>query len=83
MIGRFIALLMIIIPLGLAAFGVKMSRDALFDIVNPPFPWLWLQLVTGIICIIVGIGFIGGWIVYRDRKRNYNYKTLRQKQKQG
>jgi hypothetical protein len=80
--GRFIALILIVIPIGLAVVGVKIMRDTVFDIINPPFPWLWLQFVTGIVFFIAGVGFIGGWVVYRDRKRNYNYKKLREQQRQ-
>lgn len=81
--GRFIALLLIVIPIGLAVIGVKIMRDTVFNIVNPPFPWLWLQFVTGLTFFIAGIGFIGGWVVYRDRKRNYNYKKMRERQRQS
>jgi len=82
MIGRLIAFLMIIIPVGLAAIGVKLIRDSLFDIIHPLFPWIWLQFAVGTIFFVIGIGFIGGWIVSRDRKRNYNYKKIRKQQNQ-
>ncbi|MFC4617932.1 DUF2627 domain-containing protein [Camelliibacillus cellulosilyticus] len=74
MLGRLIALLFIIIPCAFAAVGVKLMRDTVFAIVNAPFPWLWLQFVSGIAFFAIGIGFIGGWVVYRDRKRNYTYR---------
>lgn len=80
--GRFIALLLIVVPVALAAVGVKIMRDTVFDIIDHPFPWLWLQFVAGLIFFIIGVGFIGGWVVYRDRKRNYNYKKMRERQRQ-
>ncbi|WEG14330.1 DUF2627 domain-containing protein [Pullulanibacillus sp. KACC 23026] len=69
--SRYIALLILVIPGALAVVGVKLMRDSVFDILQPLFPWLWLQLVIGLILFLAGVGFIGGWIFYRDRKRHY------------
>ncbi|TCP31819.1 uncharacterized protein DUF2627 [Scopulibacillus darangshiensis] len=69
--SRLIALIVIVIPGAIAAIGVKLMRDTLFDYLNAPFPWLWLQFISGLAAFLIGIAFIGGWIFYRDRKRNY------------
>ncbi|MFC7394155.1 DUF2627 domain-containing protein [Scopulibacillus cellulosilyticus] len=78
--SRFIALLIIVIPGAVAAIGIKLMRDTLFDYLNAPFPWIWLQFVSGLIFALVGITFIGGWIYYRDKKRNYSYREKRRKE---
>ncbi|KAF0818460.1 putative membrane protein YqzF [Bacillus sp. ZZV12-4809] len=41
-----------------------------FGILQSPFPFLWLQFVSGFLFLIIGLGFIAGFILYRDRKRN-------------
>lgn len=68
---RMIALLILVLPGALAVVGVKLMRDSVFDILQPVFPWLWLQLVAGFLFFLFGVCFIGGWIFYRDRKRHY------------
>ncbi|MBS4173407.1 DUF2627 domain-containing protein [Bacillus sp. FJAT-49736] len=67
---RLIALLILLIPGALAAYGIKLMRDMLFGILQPPFPYLWLQFLVGFILFIAGLGFVAGFIFYRDRKRN-------------
>ncbi len=76
---RMIALLILFIPGALAVIGVKLMRDSVFDILQPLFPWLWLQLLIGFVSFILGISFIGGWIFYRDRKRHYVADRYRKK----
>ncbi|RKD72949.1 uncharacterized protein DUF2627 [Sinobaca qinghaiensis] len=65
---RFIALLILVIPGFLAAWGIKLMRDMLFQILQPPFPFLWLQFITGLLLLIGGVWFIAGFVLYRDRK---------------
>jgi hypothetical protein len=77
--SRFIALFILVFPGCLAVIGVKIMRDSVFDILQPPFPWLWLQLVTGLLLFLLGVSFIGGWIFYRDRKRHYVAKRYLKK----
>ena len=81
MIGRLLALILLLFPLAIASLGVKLFRDALFAIVDAPFSSVWLELLVGVICFVFGIGFIGGWIVSRDRKRHYHYRNRSQKSK--
>ncbi|GGE37673.1 hypothetical protein GCM10011391_15630 [Pullulanibacillus camelliae] len=68
---RFIALIIILLPIAAAVIGVKLMRDTFFDIVHAPFSHLWSQFIGGLLLFILGIAFVGGWIFYRDRKRNY------------
>lgn len=67
---RLIALIIMVIPGAIAAYGIKLMRDMVFGILQSPFPALWMQFLVGLILCIGGIGFIGGFILHRDRKRN-------------
>lgn len=67
---RMIALIILLIPGFIAALGIKWMRDTLFGILHPPIPFLWLQFLCGAIFFALGLGFIGGFILHRDRKRN-------------
>ncbi|WP_042355107.1 DUF2627 domain-containing protein [Bacillus rubiinfantis] len=67
---RIIALLILLIPGFLAAMGIKLMRDMTFGILQPPFPYLGLQFLIGLLLFISGLWFIAGFIFHRDRKRN-------------
>ncbi len=67
---RMIALTIMLIPGAIAALGIKLMRDMLFGILQPPIPSLWLQFILGLIFFIGGVGFIAGFVLHRDRKRN-------------
>ena len=67
---RLIALVILLIPGVFAALGVKLMRDMVFGILQNPFPFLWLQFLTGLLMFLIGLGFIAGFIFHRDRKRN-------------
>jgi hypothetical protein len=67
---RIIALLILLIPGFLAALGIKLMRDMTFEILQKPFPFLWLQFLIGGLFFICGLGFVAGFIFHRDRKRN-------------
>lgn len=77
LIARFIAILFLVIPGVLACFGFLKMKDSLFiyfsefgnDAVQPQFDWL--SFLLGLVMFAAGAGFIGGWIFFRDRKRNY------------
>ncbi|WP_108670857.1 DUF2627 domain-containing protein [Peribacillus acanthi] len=68
--NRLIAFLILFVPGALAAFGIKLMRDMLFGILQSPFPALWIQFLAGLFFCIGGIGFIAGFVLHRDRKRN-------------
>ncbi|MED3624411.1 DUF2627 domain-containing protein [Neobacillus thermocopriae] len=67
---RIIALIILVIPGVLAAWGIKLMRDMAFGILQSPFNQLWLQFLVGFILFLGGLGFIAGFILHRDRKRN-------------
>ncbi|MCM2674955.1 DUF2627 domain-containing protein [Alkalicoccobacillus plakortidis] len=66
--GRFVALIILLIPIFTAGFGIKLMRDAFFHILQSPFPSISIQFVAGIVLFAVGFAFIGGFIFHRDRK---------------
>lgn len=87
--ARLLAVILLVIP-GLAAtYGFLEIKNAIFDYIaahgdeaveaNPVFAWG--KLIKGVILFGCGVGFIGGWIFYRDRKRNYVAPRFRQKRK--
>ncbi|NIK12395.1 DUF2627 family protein [Alkalibacillus almallahensis] len=67
---RSIALFIMIIPGVIAAYGIILMRDAFFGQVAAIFfNNVFLQFIGGLILFVGGLGFIGGFIVYRDKKR--------------
>ena len=68
--NRILALILLLIPGFLAALGVKLMRDMVFGILQRPIPFLWLQFLIGLFLFLIGIWFISGFILHRDRKRN-------------
>lgn len=76
-VARFIAVLLLVIPGLGATYGFLLMKDALFhffasfgeDVSAHPFEW-W-RFIIGLVLFLIGVGFIGGWTFFRDRKRNY------------
>jgi len=65
--ARFIAVVLLVLPGILGAFGIKLMRDALFSeviIINAG-----IQFIIGFIFFVCGLAFIGGFIYHRDKKR--------------
>lgn len=77
MISRFIAILLLAIPGVAATYGFLAMKNAIFDYfsdfgndqITPAFGWI--RFIVGAFLFLAGIAFIGGWIFFRDRKRNY------------
>ncbi|WP_274364425.1 DUF2627 domain-containing protein [Paenibacillus thermotolerans] len=68
--SRLIAVLLLVIPGWIATYGFLKMKDAVFHSFGPAsFPWL--SFLLGLVMFALGVAFIGGWIFYRDRKRNY------------
>ncbi|WP_210365864.1 DUF2627 domain-containing protein [Bacillus sp. REN3] len=67
---RIIALIIMLIPGFIAALGIKLMRDMVFGILQSPFPYLWLQFLAGLVFFLAGLGFVAGFILHRDRKKN-------------
>jgi hypothetical protein len=67
---RYIALFIVVLPALLAVYGIKQMRDIFFGFLNFPYPYLWVQFIAGLLSFILGLAFVGGFIFYRDKKRN-------------
>ncbi|WP_138415893.1 DUF2627 domain-containing protein [Aquibacillus sediminis] len=67
---RLLALLILVIPGVIATLGVKLVRDALFGVFYSIFFHLSIQFIIGLLFFFIGITFIGGFILHRDRKRH-------------
>lgn len=67
--GRLVAFIILLIPGIMAAYGIKLMRDTLFNKLLEPFPALWLQFVFGTAFVVLGIGFFAGFLLNRDRKK--------------
>lgn len=84
---RLIAVLLLVIPGFMATYGFLEIKNALFDYFaahgdDDVVPNLaWGQLLLGIVLFLAGSGFIGGWIFFRDRKRNYVAPRFKQKKR--
>ena len=53
------------------------------NVANPAFGWL--SFLGGLALFVIGIGFLGGWILFRDRKRNYvgpRFKSARRRKQE-
>lgn len=69
-IERFIAAIIVVIPVILGMYGIKQMRDTFFGYINTPYPTLWVQFLAGLAAFGIGLYLIGSFILYRDRKRN-------------
>lgn len=77
--ARIIAITILLIPGVFAAYGIKLMRDALFLQISPLLFNAGLQFIVGLILFIAGVGFIGGYVVHRDRKKNLVTRPKRRK----
>lgn len=66
---RIFAILILFIPGLIAAFGIKLMRDSLFDTFYPLFMHTGIQFTAGFILFLAGLLFIGGFVVHRDRRK--------------
>jgi hypothetical protein len=83
-IKRFIAALLLVIPGIIATYGFLAMKDAFFAQfgaaeTHPHI--LWGQMILGFFLFAIGVGFIGGWTFFRDRKRNYLAPRFKAKRK--
>jgi len=84
-LSRFIAVLLLVIPGIGAAYGFLQIKNTLFDFFasfgpeDPAPAFNWLRFIIGLVLFLGGVGFIGGWIFFRDRKRNYVAPRFRKK----
>ncbi|NUU75816.1 DUF2627 domain-containing protein [Paenibacillus xylanilyticus] len=83
--ARFLAIMILVIPGLMAMKGFLMMKDALFlfyaehgnEQISPGFEWL--SFGGGLLLFAAGMSFLGGWILFRDRKRNYVGPRFRSK----
>lgn len=80
---RIIAVSLLFIPGVIAALGIKLMRDTLFDEFHPIFLHTSLQFMAGLFMCAGGIAFIVGFIVHRDRKRQNLAKQNSMNEKDG
>lgn len=66
--ARFLAFIVLLIPILATAAGIKLMRDTIFSILIEPFPFLWLQFIVGILLFLAGFFFLAGFLLNRDRK---------------
>ncbi len=86
LISRFIAILILVIPGLFAMKGFIMMKDDIFNYISmhgddsatPAFAWL--HFGGGLLLFAAGMTFLGGWILARDRKRNYVGPRFKAKQ---
>jgi hypothetical protein len=68
---KLVALLIMVIPASIAVYGIKLMRDAFFFSFSPEAGgFLWGKFLLGLLLFAVPVGFIGGFILHHDRKRN-------------
>ncbi|MFC4712024.1 DUF2627 domain-containing protein [Planococcus dechangensis] len=67
--GRLIAFIILLIPGIMAAYGIKLMRDTLFNKLLEPYPALWMQFTLGMFFTVISIGFFAGFLLNRDRKK--------------
>ncbi|MBO8163113.1 MAG: DUF2627 domain-containing protein [Brevibacillus sp.] len=69
---KLIALLIMVIPAGIAVWGIKLMRDVFYLAFDPSYTGgsLWGQFLLGLVLFVVPVLFIGGFILHHDRKRN-------------
>jgi TRAP-type C4-dicarboxylate transport system permease small subunit len=65
----FIALLIMVIPGFLGVYGWKLMRDAFMMTLDPEIGFSWLTFLLGLVLFLFALFFVGGFILYRDRKR--------------
>jgi hypothetical protein len=78
--ARLLAVLIIFIPGIIATIGIKLMRDSLFNIVHPILFNVIIQFIVGVIFFVAGLGFVGGFILHRDRKRNLTKGKFKKKE---
>jgi hypothetical protein len=78
---RLLAILLLCIPGVFAVYGWTRMRELLFDHVAGQ-PFVWLPFLCGLGLFLSGLAIVGGFIFYRDLKRNQIQARLRRKKKE-
>ncbi|WP_414050251.1 DUF2627 domain-containing protein [Macrococcus animalis] len=77
---KFIALLVLVIPIYFAGLGIKWMRDAVFGLLVPELHYIWLQFFIGFILMILGVSFVGGYILHIEKKSKRAQEKFYKKQ---
>jgi hypothetical protein len=86
---RLLAVILLVIPGAIATWGFNTIRNVLFnytaDLGNEEIAarFDWPMLIAGTVAFLGGVAFIAGWVLYRDRKRNYVAPRFKAKKKNG
>lgn len=80
---KIIALIILVIPGIIAGVGIKLMRDSMFGIVIDPFTYTALQFFIGLLMTVFGIWFIGGYLLYRERKNKRAQERFMKKAKKS
>ncbi|TFE03181.1 DUF2627 domain-containing protein [Jeotgalibacillus salarius] len=78
--ARIIALIILLIPGVIAAYGIKLMRDMFFGLQAAWLPSLAIQFFLGLIMFLAGLSFIGGFLLHRDRKKNKVQQRFKRKE---
>lgn len=78
---RLIAILIIVIPGVAGTYGWILMKEAIIASLGPNIDFSWVRFLLGLVLFIFGVAFIGGWMLFRDRKRNYVQPMFREKKK--
>lgn len=66
---RILAILILCIPGAVGVYGWTLMRNVFFDyMAGRGFDWL--SFLGGLILFLLGVAFVGGFILHRDAKRN-------------
>ena len=66
--ARTLAFIVLLVPGLMAAGGIKLIRDTIFGKLIGPIPFLWLQMLIGVVLLVMGLWFFAGFLLHRDRK---------------
>jgi hypothetical protein len=67
--GRVIVWAILIGMFLLAGYGLNMIRIAIVEEIAAPDTVIWWRVLIGSILMTGGLGYLGGFIYYRDKKR--------------
>ncbi|MGM8365084.1 DUF2627 domain-containing protein [Virgibacillus sp. W0181] len=81
--ARIIAVIILFIPGVIGAYGIKLMRDSLFGELYTIFFHLGLQFFIGFLLFAIGLSFIGGFILHRDKKKQLYKKRNNNNTKDG
>ncbi|SDW54579.1 Protein of unknown function [Marininema mesophilum] len=77
---RLLAILLICIPGAAGVYGWNLMKDVIFNnLAGNGFSWL--AFLGGLLLFLGGLTFIGGFLFYRDLKKDYVQPMLRPRRK--